>query len=621
MNTQIADNKTSDILLNRIKHYYQCSIWLLRDGLEAFQKQIVFILSLNILGVALAGIGLSGIFLVVKHLENKKSFQLYGLEFHFSTSILEVLVLIIACIALGLLSACILYYTERTIADTTAAYQKHCILKVAKIAGDPDYDGWQILADQSPQKTVAGLCGTTCQIVSLAFRNLLKGILPLIILLFAVSCMFVIDPVFSLALVPFAGVYIVPFYLINSSAYQLQKNYKTHAPKTKGALSNALKNAVENESELPEKMQSIQNIINGDDYTTMASMFWGRRLLKGRLQLVNMALLYLCILSLFIIFYIRSDPFERNWSALLLYFIALRFTFGTLGSVSSLFVKLSRYFSELTVYRAFVKTAEKIKNHQNKTAATSQKWPESLSVKIPSSSIQQDRGDSFVVINSRLAWIIHSGSVTFGDLKTTAVFFEKHLEHTVNITKNVLFHHSPEALLSMKKDVTLMELLGGFSTSYDQSKNVRAKLEPYKILEEIDGLPSGFNTRINEPEIRKLSDKALYAISFLSKSKTPEAVFLSAKFLLEFESDFNNHLLASYPSAYKFIVTNKPENVFNQAFASVNDPSARIMIMNGQRLVAYGNLAWLKKNLSTIKNMLIKEAAADRRDDEFEFEL
>lgn len=152
MNTQIADNKTSDILLNRIKHYYQCSIWLLRDGLEAFQKQIVFILSLNILGVALAGIGLSGIFLVVKHLENKKSFQLYGLEFHFSTSILEVLVLIIACIALGLLSACILYYTERTIADTTAAYQKHCILKVAKIAGDPDYDGWQILADQSPQK-------------------------------------------------------------------------------------------------------------------------------------------------------------------------------------------------------------------------------------------------------------------------------------------------------------------------------------------------------------------------------------------------------------------------------------------------------------------------------------
>jgi hypothetical protein len=103
-----------------------------------------------------------------------------------------------------------------------------------------------------------------------------------------------------------------------------------------------------------------------------------------QVHFLNTVFAMLCLLALMTYFAIANQLYGRDWSDLLAYIIALRFTVSALRSVSTVFVLFSRFLPEYSSYAMAVEGADRIAKRREHIGQSSISLPCALTLKLGS---------------------------------------------------------------------------------------------------------------------------------------------------------------------------------------------------------------------------------------------
>jgi len=357
-----SSRRTFPRVHRQLRVYVDRVLWVTREGLRAYWPRILGVTALNTFGVLATAAVFLGVAAFARHLEKGGEPQSYlGIELAISTDAGALARSIAALALMGVLGALALYAAEWQIARIAAAYQRKCSLRLLAIAADPRFAGWQGLVDDAPRWAIQRL-NSAARITAFALRNVLRGILPVIVFIIAAAALIGVDPGLTAMLAPLVLVYLVPLYFINRGVARQQRAYKEAAPQAKRLLGEGLR-LIDSGEPAEAKLDWAAVAWDPPEHEQAARLFWKRRLANQRVQALNLVFFTVCLLGLFGFFGVKTQApeGERTWAEFLVFIVALRFVFYGVRQVTARLVKLSRFLPEYRAYTEFVDEAEGIR--------------------------------------------------------------------------------------------------------------------------------------------------------------------------------------------------------------------------------------------------------------------
>jgi len=362
------------------------------------------VVAINLFGVGSALASLAGALLYARHLERgERVFEVAGLELHFVETAAGFALYSLILIVIGILSALAIYLGEWFIARITVMYQHTLVTRILEVAADPLCAGWQLHFDESPKSAISRLAGIRTKLTAYAFRNMLRGILPIITFILSVWVLAYVDWRLTLAIVPIVAVWLIPLYLINRGVARLQKEY-TRTSREARRTANAVYSGILESDDPPAGAQERARCAMDDPiHDRAAVMFWRRKLATRRVQAANTMLFVVCVIGLFLLFGLETAEGKRTWSEYIAYILALRFALSGIRQTTARFIKLSRYLPEYRAYTEFVDNAERIR--AARTFASAEPLPDVLTLSL-SGEKRWNSQRKIRLARGRVLWIL-----------------------------------------------------------------------------------------------------------------------------------------------------------------------------------------------------------------------
>ena len=366
----------------QLREYLRSLGWVLRDGGGRFARPTFAIALVNLVGVVTGAVSLGGIVALAKHAGQPEPIRIAGMEINLADDIANLLLYATALAIIGLLSGLCLFATERMIMSVTRRYEKFNGQRILRLLNDPQYRGWTDLLQAPVGRSIGRLLGSGSRYTAYALRDMLRAILPIMTFVFAVSVLFWIDVWITLALAPVVIAYLLPLYFINLKVARIQQEYRTLGPQVRRGIMRGVRDYTRaaRDSRNPPLGSDL---FDSDSFSRFSRLHYSRMLASKRVHFLNTIFAMLCLLALITYFSIANRMFDRPWSDLLAYVIALRFTVTALRSVSTIFVLFSRFLPEYRGYAMAVEGAQRMAGRRNALSGIATE-PDALIIKLGS---------------------------------------------------------------------------------------------------------------------------------------------------------------------------------------------------------------------------------------------
>lgn len=582
--------------------------WLIADCWRYFKLRIFGVVLLNWIGVTSAASVFGGFILYVRYLESGRSLTLLGIDIQLETPSMLVLSAI-ALLCLGIVSSVCLYKTDWLIAHLAIAYQKRAIYRLFQVASDPAYQGWQKLVD-GPHNQAMQVFLSTTRGTAIALRRLLSGILPALIFVFSLVLLILTSATLTALLLPFVAIYLIPLYQANHWVMQKQTDYSKLNRQIRKSISQALDYATETHMPADQKMVRAQQVLETSDYQAVGILFYARKMIGSRLQLVNTIFFVTCVIGVFAFFAIATNHGSHRWSDLLLYLFALRFAFGGLQQVTSVFGKMSRLAPIYRYYVDFMSQAERYRRQRQRSPLLNQPLPQQLvcsfsSIELAASAYQTD-----IQVGTPI-WILTPEDPTYGTLEAIAAHLEDTLIPPADlITKSAFITEASLLATTADQDThTLRQLLGSSLLplhDYLDHSGLRAELDQY-----YNGMQQGQNP---DSYKQQLSPEALYLLGIWPLLQSKTVAWISVPPLIGLNPEFVEALFKACPDHYLFLVNADPAKALKRSsLKHQRHRSVGVLVFGNRGVAGCGTIHWLKTYLDDIQAYLVQQKDAAGR--------
>lgn len=600
-------------LWKQLNSYVKGIKWLCIDAIRNFGRKILLIIILSISGVVLGVASFGGVVITLNHLISGTPLILKGVDL---TGISNKNILFIT-IVMGLASGAILYISEWLITGVAVSYHKLCIARIFKIVTNPIFEGWQRLSVDNPKILVKNLTGIASRLTAMSVQKILQGILQIFIFVFALVSMFIIYPVFTVLTLPLGFLYLIPLYRFNIRTAQHQRDFVSSNAEAGKTMSNAIKKALDGVSSDPDNFTAAEQCFSSNIVNKANKLFFQRQLDGDRVNALNSVFFFTALLCLFI--YVSIFNSAPDWIYILAYIIALRFTVNSLRGVTGTFLLLSRFSPQYHSYSGFVDTAGEISQQRSESTKYNLSLPDNLEFKCEIGGVN-DSNNSLVVQKGDIIWVIQSAPPELCELKKLASCIEMKANLQCDMFSKATFLTEPH--LEHNQLVKIKDLLSGDDFSDDSLVRLRGTLQSLGVIDELNALPLGLKTPLNQWSTVNLSAEAVYAVNFLLACNQSEAVFIGAQKFLKFEDYFRENIFSIKRDCYTFIVSDDPEMPLK---LTCNKERKQIFIVFHQgTITGCADEDWFSENILDIKKFFIDNAmqnhshAGSDREDEFE---
>lgn len=189
-------------------------------------------------------------------------------------------------------------------------------------------------------------------------------------------------------LIPLVLVYLVPLYQANHWVMQQQTDYAKLSRHVRKSISQRLTQAIDTPATDDQTMADATEVLETQDYQTVGILFYARKMINSRLRLVNTIFFITCVIGVFGFFALAPDRETHRWSDLLVYLFALRFAFGGLQQVTSVFGKMSRLAPIYRYYVDFVRNAEHYRRRRQRSPLFNYALPDQLLCSFPDLNLE-----------------------------------------------------------------------------------------------------------------------------------------------------------------------------------------------------------------------------------------
>jgi ABC-type multidrug transport system fused ATPase/permease subunit len=546
---------------SQISNYASVIGWIIQDTLRQFWPRILAIFLLDIVGTISAAGAFGSVIAYVRQLTDGQPI----VTFNSITLDLEQPQILASFAGLaavfGLLSAASQYFAVIYIAQTVVDYRQACVTHLVELAKDIHRSGWPKVVAGQPLRLIHESFSLLLPI-SYVLRRLLMVFAPFFTFIFALGCLLWVSATLTLLLAPICLVYLVFIYRQTQRIVILETSSQAINRKVRETALQTFRTAVS--QDLPHSLQgnTQDGLLLSEDYKELSNIFKTRFTVIGQVRFANNALFISCTVSLFVFFAIATPNGDRNWSDLLVYLFALRFTFSGLQQISTSLTQILRIFPVCSLYVNFVRTIDRHRKHQ---IDTMQRFPsvtdlESFEIQYAASSLL-NKSERVQVSNPALIWVILPYRLLNGDLKATALRLEQSL--------------SP-----------LVSLVG--DTDYIEAVHAINSEQPLRNIEAAIASPSSFPKIGTQP------------VAFLDTT-------------LIFQED--QETLQTYLERYRriFLVTHDPERLLKARgiCSTIRKRTTGVVILNDLNVVGGGSLYWLIDNLESVRAYLDEQQNAD----------
>ena len=281
-----------------------------------------------------------------------QSIIIFGQEYDPRQSMIPLILAALVSATLFLLSALFGYAERRLTYASWGAHAELCATRALSALKDPSITNQETNPFANPnafQRLVNGHANTTGRVLSIA----LGSVSPLITLLIAIGIMLWISPVMTFILATLMALLIPAHALVSVRAAKASEISTNLA----GAHADAIRHfaapffaSQEPPSDTEAQVQSMYT--SGpirdyrDAYIKRFRCFAESELLIGITAAAS-------ILILVIGMGWWSLSHEGGWSVLLIYFVTLRFAFGSVGSLTKRIASINRFYPEVSSYHTF----------------------------------------------------------------------------------------------------------------------------------------------------------------------------------------------------------------------------------------------------------------------------
>ncbi len=287
-------------LRGQLRRYASALAWVARDALPRWKAKVAAIVVCNIIGLAAAAAAVGGVMSYARAAERARPVRILGHSFHIGSDVRSLLMFGAVIAGLGILSAACTYFTDRVILALARDYHALCAERVLMLAGDPLCRGWQALADEPPRLIISRLAGSSSRAMGLVLRDMLRVILPSLTVLATVGFLFYLDVTLTLVLLPAAILYLIPLYLINRRVTRMQTLYRDLSPQARSEVGRRLRELM-NSGELEHGNEALRReALNGPVYRGALAALYGRLLADRRVHLLNAAFFVACLVTLLV---------------------------------------------------------------------------------------------------------------------------------------------------------------------------------------------------------------------------------------------------------------------------------------------------------------------------------
>ncbi|OEF96833.1 hypothetical protein BHF68_07170 [Desulfuribacillus alkaliarsenatis] len=347
-------------MFNTIVNYYEVIKWMLKDSLFRFRKMSILIIIGEAIGVFLQA---SAILLAIQYvymLEKNEYLTMFVIS-GYPRELIELFIIVCVMVfTLLFVAAMLLYLSGTKMYHLRIHYQKFCSKRVLSNYYDcrfhtnfnREYNESKIMCLTSSDST---FCGRV-------LRMTLSLIRPLIIFAVSLPIMVYLETRVSVIVIILAFISLLFQYKVSKAAAGYSINVERNAgaaSKERRELFNSLSLAPKNiNSELVNEY--IDKAYGRGSLNKFYSALYGRLLSLEKSSFISNILIAAGIFFILVILIREALLYDKSWTIVVAYIVAVRFTLMSLRQVNRLLTSINRFYPQLKRYYQFIIDTESI---------------------------------------------------------------------------------------------------------------------------------------------------------------------------------------------------------------------------------------------------------------------
>ncbi len=323
-----------------------CLAWLVRRGLAGRWKYPIAIVAANAAGVT-AGASAFGLILVyVRAQAAGRESPIPGIAgFVASHWGRGVAAYALTALGLGVFAATCTYFAGRGALYVARDFHERAVRDaiLTNDRGGSDHSPVPMLSPAHGPRHIPGLYARHAATV---LRLVLEAILPLVTSVVAMGTLLVLDPLITLSLVPVAATGALCLSRLSAKGARLLRRYQAQASEMAPLLSETLGTEMDDGGDWSSADALLGS--SGVLRSTLEALY-DQTLLSRQVQLTSRILQVVSVAWLVLLFGHDLKGGATAWSSLLVYLIALRYAWQSLGRLSGLVVEIARFMPSVEI--------------------------------------------------------------------------------------------------------------------------------------------------------------------------------------------------------------------------------------------------------------------------------
>ncbi len=569
--------------------YFRAYCWLFREAILSSWLKAIIVLVTGFIGVSLQIAAIAQALSYAKAM--KRGSNISFLQFNIDPrASLPLLLLVTGGIFISLLlSALMIYFSERTLIQLSLRFEAICIRRI--IAGLSGSHSFLHPERQTPYqiREINLLTSNTARYCARAARRVMGAIIPAITVVASFGVLIYTDLFTTGLLFSLIAVFMPVFWRLNYSGALTTLDYEAtgrHARKHLRNEIHRLHNAplqfVPNNQLKPERLVDFQPV------SEHQQAFADRLLLPNRSHLVNHILMACGFSILILAVGLRALYEGYGWEQLAVYLVALRYCLKNLQRFSVDVATCSRYYPMVNRYYQFAK-----ERHDRNPAL-----PGQLTIRAENDVCIHPNNKKPVLLVS----LIRPSRLTLCFI-LQKLFALKITEARALASKTMLI--SKDFLLP---PIPIVSIFPQFRTFADQltedAKQVGCQNEAEQFLSLDPGKP------VKTSALKKFSKKFSLLLSLQLAENIPhKLIVIESEALQVLPKNFQNTFLSRMPNIPKVITCGTPNKY---KLLPIPDNTS-VCVMSFSHGLLVGNMSWLAESLP----MIIKQLDTDKESELF----
>ena len=212
----------------QLRRYLRSIAWLTRDGLSGNGWRFSLIVVSNFVGVSTAFTSMGLVILYLNWAKNPYPISIWGIEIIHAPTLWSLVIVGVAALLMGVMSAAAIYYGEHRVQMMTRNYQQRCMSRVLELAGHRQIGRILIEFERISQHPLIlqDVLMAGSRFAAFSVRSVVQLVLPVMTLLFATAVLIWTNWLITMNLAWLLGFYFVPLYFINRGVANNHRRFR-----------------------------------------------------------------------------------------------------------------------------------------------------------------------------------------------------------------------------------------------------------------------------------------------------------------------------------------------------------------------------------------------------------